>query len=76
MPGVPAHLYLADHCGPDTVLVDRRPDGTVPTVRAGAAGAIAQVVNAVEGHRAQRRESGHLLRGAGRRGAAAAPLFT
>ncbi|MFI5642675.1 hypothetical protein ACIA8H_35490 [Streptomyces goshikiensis] len=28
---------LAAHCGPDAVLVDRRPDGTVLTVRAGAA---------------------------------------
>ncbi|MER5569517.1 hypothetical protein ABT083_25380 [Streptomyces goshikiensis] len=28
---------LAGHCGPDAVLVDRRPDGAVLTVRAGAA---------------------------------------
>lgn len=30
---------LANHCGPDVVLVDQRPGGTVLTVRAGAAAA-------------------------------------
>lgn len=35
---------LAGHCGPDAVLVERRPDGTTLTVRAGAAATAAATV--------------------------------